>query len=789
MSADNDRPRKRQRISQACQRCRARKFRCDGGSPSCGACTSAQATCSYDTTSARPRGLKPGYVKILESLWGSVFQNIPGSERVASHLLTSLPANAENAVDEAGNDDASPLKTWRASSIPENIRALLDGRPLRVYDSPGLSNTTWSLPPTSGSANIERHEVHAPSLPSTSTFVPAPSYSLDPGDSYLPELPQDWQNLVQVYLCTEYSCLPIFEKSCPYRWAYKYQDHSSTDMFDLESLYCGQYASLWAILVLGELHLHGAKSIRMSQLKRTAKTFLATAESRGPDSTYSYAFLIWALVYTGSQSFTLARMMLAQATILADTPKDGTSALANGCDTLVQNGCFVMETVLAVATGSQASPITVDADAFHSGDVGEWDPFINILHQGQGFATSGASSQVPPSRTGSTFTALVKLMTILRQTSQPGRHPEASAADLRLWEVSLAADLRGAMTAQGRAPHPPVPSQLNLQSWYSILCCTIASLRQGLTGSNNTEAPGNPTMQVVDALHTIEQAHGLGMLPATSSILLLQASHLPAALFSHQDNASAAHNQLIAAFSDRWDWSGVYCGVQSGFAAIAIPDTQATIDQAVVHPPSTVEATSVTTVLGQQETGFDHSQYSAAATGTVLPPGLLEIEYANETDQLSQQQAVNQIPTATDDTSAATDIDSGLQRPASYDLLEYLTMFENNNGYVDKIRSPSSMGLQFQLLIPNTARTEAIWHLSDSLGTWTTLHERVVLQLVGHTHIITLRSTSNKPQARVVCLSIFFLIGLRVISPRLALRSGDTRPITQKRLKNQSRYV
>jgi hypothetical protein len=169
----------------------------------------------------------------------------------------------------------------------------------------------------------------------------------------------------------------------------------------------------------------------------------------------------------------------------------------------VQNGCFVMETVLAVATGSQASPITVDADAFHSGDVGEWDPFINILHQGQGFATSGASSQVPPSRTGSTFTALVKLMTILRQTSQPGRHPEASAADLRLWEVSLAADLRGAMTAQGRAPHPPVPSQLNLQSWYSILCCTIASLRQGLTGSNNTEAPDNPTMQVVDALHSL----------------------------------------------------------------------------------------------------------------------------------------------------------------------------------------------------------------------------------------------------------------------------------------------
>ena len=276
----HDRPQKRQRVTQACQRCRGRKFRCDGGSPPCGACLSAQATCSYDTTSGRQRGLKSGYVKVLESLWGSVFQHIPGSENVVSHLLASLPTNAENAADEppTGSDNTSPLERWRASSIPEAIRALLDGRPLPAVDGAGVATTTWSLPSTSGVDNNEQHnnadtlpptssldvferqDLGAPPITSSSTRVPNLPPSAIAG---LPELPQDWQTLVQVYLCAEYCCLPIFEKACPYRWAYKYQDHADTGLHDLGSSCRGQYASLWAILVLGELHLHGVNSTRL----------------------------------------------------------------------------------------------------------------------------------------------------------------------------------------------------------------------------------------------------------------------------------------------------------------------------------------------------------------------------------------------------------------------------------------------------------------------------------------------------------------------------------------------
>lgn len=406
VTADHDRPQKRQRVTQACQRCRGRKLRCDGVSPSCGACLAAQATCSYDTTSGRQRGLKSGYVKVLESLWGSVFQNVPGSERVVSHLLAGLPVNAENGVDEApaGSDNISPLKRWRTSSIPEAIRALLDGRPVPVLDGPVVANTTWNLPSASGVDDVEQHGLHAHALPTTSSLNGAEQYDLDapplpssptraPNESSssvsgLPDLPQDWQTLVQVYLCTEYCCLPIFEKACPYRWAYKYQDHASISLCDLESSYRGHYASLWAILVLGELHLHGASSTRLDQMKRSAKLLLRTAESSEPDQTFAYAFLLWSLVYTGSCAFTLAKMMLAQAMVLVGVHDEILDAPAKGGETLVKAGCDVVETILSLTCGTQMSTITVDLDAFPIGDVGEWDPFINVLEEGQSITAS-----------------------------------------------------------------------------------------------------------------------------------------------------------------------------------------------------------------------------------------------------------------------------------------------------------------------------------------------------------------------------------------------------------------
>jgi hypothetical protein len=731
-TADHDRPAKRQRVTQACQRCRGRKFRCDGGSPSCGACIAAEATCSYDTTSGRQRGLKSGYVKVLESLWGSVFQNVPGSERVVSQLLAGLSANAANTADDAGGEDASPLEKWRATSIPEAIRALLDGRPLPALDGPGVSNTTWSLPSTSGVDNVEqhalpptsslddvqRHDLDALPLPSSPVLAPNPSSSLV---SRLPDLPQDWQTLVQVYLCTEYCYLPIFEKACPYRWAYKYHDHSDIDLCDLESSYRGQYATLWAILVLGELHLHGAKSIRLDQMKQSAKILLVTAESSGPDQTFSSAFFLWALVYTGSCESTLARMMLAQAMVLADVNDDRTNVRVNGGEALLQAGCFVMETILALATGARMSMITLDADAVPSGDVGEWDPFINALEQGQSVIASNTSPQLPPSRTGSTFKALIELMTMLRKASHPSSNLEALALELRAWEASLPADLRAALIAEATSPRTPVPSQLNLQSWYQALWAMIARPRQGPTGFAALQIASDPALQWIRALHITESAYGLSMLSSTSSILLLQISQLSVATSLPPDTVPIAHSHLATSFSDHWGWSHIDLGVQQTATRNAAQGSHTGTNQSGVLPSLTEGSTSGTIGPERQEPTLGDLQYTADATaGLSMQPGFQAIRDVNETHPIPQRHPTNHVAATFVDPSAATNVDSCMEDPISYDLLEYLTMFENNNWYVEERRwlCPSCPLTDH---ITNTVITGSIWSLSGTSVGFTTL--------------------------------------------------------------------
>lgn len=150
----------------------------------------------------------------------------------------------------------------------------------------------------------------------------------------------------------------------------------------------------------------------------------------------------------------------------------------------------MVDTVFALATGARTGTITVDANPLSSGNIGERDPFANSLSQEQTNTASKTSPQLPPSQTGSTFKALVKLMTILRKMSEVYSNPEVLAADLRAWEAFLAVDLRGAVIAENTTARTPVPSQLDLKSWYGILCNMLVRIRQAATGpvSNDISA-------------------------------------------------------------------------------------------------------------------------------------------------------------------------------------------------------------------------------------------------------------------------------------------------------------
>jgi len=403
-------------------------------------------------------------------------------------------------------------------------------------------------------------------------------------------------------------------------------------------------------------------------MKQSAKFFLATAESSGPDHTFAYAFLLWSLVYTGSCTFTLARMMLAQAMVLADVRVECVEARVKGDEALLQAGCFVMDTVLALAAGAQTSTTTIDTDALPSGDLGEWDPFINALSQGNSDTASKTSPQLPPSRTGSTFSALVKLMAILRKVSDAYSNPEVLGADLQAWEASLAVDLRGVVTVEAAQARTPVPSQLNLRSWYGTLCSMLARLRQDATGSASNGISADLALQRLGALHMTSREYGLGMLPATSSVFLLQASQLVATLHSLQGALPDPQDHLATLFPDHWGWPNVHRGRQQDLAQPAANGPHVTSIRRSVTPSSlTDDSLGITTGLEHQELALGQSYHTADdAAGSTTEPALQPIGDVNETQPLSQWRLTNEVSAPSVDNVTTTNVDFCMGDPASY---------------------------------------------------------------------------------------------------------------------------
>lgn len=306
-------------------------------------------------------------------------------------------------------------------------------------------------------------------------------------------------------------------------------------------------------------------------------------------------------------------------------------------------------------------------------------------------------------------------MAILRKTGDVYSNPEVLAADFQAWEASLPADLRGAVTAEGTQARTPVPSQLNLRSWSGTLHGTIARLRQGATGTASNEIPSGLALQGIDALNVTDQAYGLNMLPATSSILLLQTSQLSAAAYPSPDAMPVTYNHLATNFMNQWGWTDAHRSVQHDLTGTAAQGPQINIHQSVNALSLTEGSTIDTTGLGRQESALGNCRYTAdAATESTRQPDFQAIGNVNGTQPLSQWRSNNEASLLSADTATAANVYSCMEDPASYDLLEYLTMFENNDGYVGERRYFSPSPLHVHRLITNIVTTRSIWNLSDS---------------------------------------------------------------------------
>jgi hypothetical protein len=514
----NNGKRKRQRVSQACERCRAKKYRCDGAGPPCAACHTADTACIYGQAGQR-RGLKTGYVKVLEMLWGLVLKKVPNSEYVATQLLATL--SREN-MDSNGQ---LALQAWRDSDLPSSIASLLDDEPLNSQESirtPFLASP-WILDP----ANDPQERTTADSRARTSTSEP----SILPVDNQIappridqpttsPALPPEWHLLLQAYLSYEESWLPILPKSAIWRIAYAYEASRETSSdHDLHAR--GDVATLWAALMLGELHMNGAISMGIESLQTRAHALLTPISSSEPDVSYAPAFLLWSVVHMGRREFTLAKMKLVQAHVLTDSHLPSIPNTDGG--SLSTNACFVMDVLLALATKSEPFGIGSSSPAaeIRECELTDWEPFIDPLRQQQNVSNATSSLQTRPSRTYSTYNQFLKLCTLLYTVSQ-GNHLSSDLENsFKEWSACLPSHPKFGNSINLSDQDPRLPSEVNMQIVSMLFRSHLAVSGNDAPIHNAPLTYDKPTgTETLTALSSLQQQWDIGRLPLSFGVVL-----------------------------------------------------------------------------------------------------------------------------------------------------------------------------------------------------------------------------------------------------------------------------
>ncbi|KAF5646345.1 quinic acid utilization activator [Fusarium sp. NRRL 25303] len=278
--------RNRHRITRACNECRRRKDRCGGQRPSCKSCIDNNRTCSYGPS--KKRGLRPGYVRGIETLLGLIFKSIQGSEEWICGLL-------EGVVQQSSFCPASGLhgtnisidlllETWHKSSVSKKMGSLLStesefdeevGDSSQIFDTKVVEGLTLlvSTKDTSGAPmtpmDTNTTQPDIPTFDCSPIPIPVSSFpqclektalhttiNRQPEPESRPlnsmssaavtDLPKDWSYLLDLYFETTHCWFPISQKHELLRAAYTLSNGAPTT--STSSLSSGELAFLHAVL-------------------------------------------------------------------------------------------------------------------------------------------------------------------------------------------------------------------------------------------------------------------------------------------------------------------------------------------------------------------------------------------------------------------------------------------------------------------------------------------------------------------------------------------------------------
>lgn len=296
----NTHPPKRQRVSRACDQCRAKKDRCDGDTPTCSTCTFLGRTCSYKSN-PKKRGVPTGYIRTIELLLGTVISQSEEAEKSLQDLLTSDIVLSQIKSTIKGTDlPESFLVTWKNSDLFRNIDKILYAidqadYPQVVQQDPHrresdvnpqatpykedirgaclrltqhISQINKETHPNSETPRTKLPQMTADGLSSSPSgtntaskprefscslsSAPLSTNNIFKRDQYqtylMTSLPSNIWILFDIYYAYSHCWLPIIQKHEVLRTAYSYEHDRQHNLVKTER--SGNHAVMWAILAL-----------------------------------------------------------------------------------------------------------------------------------------------------------------------------------------------------------------------------------------------------------------------------------------------------------------------------------------------------------------------------------------------------------------------------------------------------------------------------------------------------------------------------------------------------------
>ncbi|KAI0552345.1 hypothetical protein F4679DRAFT_86926 [Xylaria curta] len=452
-------PRKRGRVSRACDTCRRRKERCDGKEPACHRCTVARRPCSYYPS--RKRGLQAGYLRSLEILLGLLVH----SNKEATDLIRSvLHGGACELTAERVSPNRSLLDIWRESTALTLLHEALDGAVPGEDEEVHLQNlnekwtSTFNTLPRSRKSASPIHRATSsrepclfPDASTRSSDSPARSVDLpqaaiidNPSPNLSLILPDDWPQLIGLYLTNTHSWLPIIQKFTLFRSA----NLLSKSYNSSKRLPSGDIVSLWAVLALGSYQNSVASTLATgqhqgassTQLYTTAKALLLQNQLTF-ETGHIHASLVLALLDLDRGEWIDAWLLVGRALYIAVylgiVPPENRKTVPTMDDDQKRLfiGCFVLDTVVAAALGVR--PYLNRSDLRRIGTVStdgleEWESWCPIAD-----SYFRNSSTVSSGRVFSTFNSLGHLAGLLNDFNRPNKSRDSMIREFMDWQKAI----------------------------------------------------------------------------------------------------------------------------------------------------------------------------------------------------------------------------------------------------------------------------------------------------------------------------------------------------------------